>query len=98
MRCSSTETLDADDKFFCDVCQCLQEAQKRMKIKQLPQVLCLHLKRFKYIEQHDRSLPALSPDVADQQSRMIQASITISHNDNGEVHGLAEVAAWGAIV
>ena len=54
MRCSSTETLDADDKFFCDVCQCLQEAQKRMKIKQLPQVLCLHLKRFKYIEQHDR--------------------------------------------
>ena len=54
LLCSSTETLDADDKFFCDVCQCLQEAQKRMKIKQLPQVLCLHLKRFKYIEQHDR--------------------------------------------
>ena len=30
--CSSTETLDAEDKFFCDTCQCLQEAQKRMKV------------------------------------------------------------------
>ncbi|KAK9808564.1 hypothetical protein WJX73_009169 [Symbiochloris irregularis] len=51
---SSTETLDADDKFFCDKCQCLQEAQKRMKVKMLPRILCLHLKRFKYIEQYDR--------------------------------------------
>lgn len=51
---SSTETLDAEDKFFCDHCQCLQEAQKRMKVKQLPRILCLHLKRFKYIEQYDR--------------------------------------------
>jgi ubiquitin carboxyl-terminal hydrolase 12/46 len=42
--------LDRDDKFFCDTCCCLQEAQKRMKLKQLPQCLCLHLKRFKYIE------------------------------------------------
>lgn len=52
--CSSLETLDADDKFFCDTCQSYQEAQKRMKIKHLPLVLCLHLKRFKYIEQQDR--------------------------------------------
>ena len=59
--CSSTETLDAEDKFFCDVCQCLQEAQKRMKIDQLPPVLCLHLKRFKYIEQHDRCVLEDSP-------------------------------------
>ena len=51
---SKTETLDAEDKFFCERCQCLQEAQKRMKVKQLPQILCLHLKRFKYIEQFDR--------------------------------------------
>ena len=52
--CSSLETLDADDKFFCDTCQSYQEAQRRMKIKKLPPVLCLHLKRFKYIEQYER--------------------------------------------
>ncbi|KAL4451497.1 hypothetical protein ABPG75_007159 [Micractinium tetrahymenae] len=51
---SSTETLDADDKFFCDKCGCLQEAQKRMRLAQLPPVLCLHLKRFKYIESMGR--------------------------------------------
>ena len=53
--CSATETLDAEDKFSCDTCGCLQEAQKRIKIKQLPNILCLHLKRFKYIEDLQRS-------------------------------------------
>ncbi|WOK97636.1 ubiquitin carboxyl-terminal hydrolase 3 [Canna indica] len=51
---SSTETLMADDKFFCDKCRSLQEAQKRMKIKKPPNVLVIHLKRFKYIEQLGR--------------------------------------------
>ena len=51
---SATEKLESEDKFFCDKCRGLQEAQKWMKIKALPRVLCLHLKRFKYIEQLDR--------------------------------------------
>lgn len=51
---SSTETLNAEDKFFCDKCCSLQEAQKRMKIKKSPQILVIHLKRFKYIEQLSR--------------------------------------------
>jgi ubiquitin carboxyl-terminal hydrolase 12/46 len=49
-RFSSNETLDAADKFSCDACACKQEAQKRMRIAKLPPVLCLHLKRFKYVE------------------------------------------------
>lgn len=47
---SSTETLNRDDKFLCDNCNGLQEAQKGMKVKELPKVLALHLKRFKYVE------------------------------------------------
>jgi ubiquitin carboxyl-terminal hydrolase 12/46 len=47
---SSSETLCHKDKFFCDTCSSLQEAEKRMKIKKLPNVLALHLKRFKFIE------------------------------------------------
>ncbi|KAF3572323.1 hypothetical protein F2Q69_00062865 [Brassica cretica] len=50
----STETLHAEDKFFCDKCCSLQEAQKRMKIKKPPHILVIHLKRFKYIEQLGR--------------------------------------------
>jgi len=48
---SEVETLAKGDKFYCDRCCSLQEAQKRMKIKKLPQILVVHLKRFKYIEQ-----------------------------------------------
>ncbi|XP_073047902.1 ubiquitin carboxyl-terminal hydrolase 4-like isoform X2 [Primulina eburnea] len=51
---SSTETLNAEDKFFCDKCCSLQEAQKRMKIKKPPHILVIHLKRFKYMEQLNR--------------------------------------------
>lgn len=51
---SDTETLNGEDKFFCDKCCSYQEAQKRMKVKSTPRVLALHLKRFKYIEQLGR--------------------------------------------
>ncbi|KAF4604701.1 hypothetical protein EYR40_003479 [Pleurotus pulmonarius] len=45
---SASEMLCQKNKFFCDSCCDLQEAEKRMKIKRLPNVLALHLKRFKY--------------------------------------------------
>ena len=48
---SSTELLEKQDKFFCDACCSLQEAERRMRIKRLPRILALHLKRFKYVEQ-----------------------------------------------
>eukprot|EP01126_Amoeba_proteus_P026589 TRINITY_DN2633_c0_g1_i9.p1 TRINITY_DN2633_c0_g1~~TRINITY_DN2633_c0_g1_i9.p1 ORF type:complete len:126 (+),score=8.06 TRINITY_DN2633_c0_g1_i9:605-982(+) len=47
---SSTETLGNKNKFYCDHCSTLQEAQKRMKIQRLPKVLIIQLKRFKYSE------------------------------------------------
>ncbi|ORY95321.1 hypothetical protein BCR43DRAFT_492794 [Syncephalastrum racemosum] len=48
---SASETLCHKNKYFCDVCRGLQEAERRMKIKKLPNILALHLKRFKYQEQ-----------------------------------------------
>jgi hypothetical protein len=51
---SSTEMLSCENKFFCDACGCLQEAQKRMKIKTLPPCLIFHLKRFKYLKHLNR--------------------------------------------
>ena len=48
---SKVETLTGNDKFLCDFCGCKQEAQKRVLIKQLPNVLVCHLKRFKFQEQ-----------------------------------------------
>lgn len=51
---SETETLQGDQKYFCETCSSKQEAQKRMRIKRLPQMLALHLKRFKYVDQLSR--------------------------------------------
>ncbi|KAJ3196812.1 hypothetical protein HDU82_001649 [Entophlyctis luteolus] len=51
---STSETLCAKDKFYCENCKSLQEAEKRMKIKSLPNILAVHLKRFKYVEQLQR--------------------------------------------
>jgi len=53
---SNTETLCSDNKFQCDSCCTLQEAHKRMRIKKLPTILALHLKRFKYMEQYNRHI------------------------------------------
>jgi ubiquitin C-terminal hydrolase len=49
-RFAATETLAGPDKFFCDGCGCPQEAARRLRVAAAPPVLCLHLKRFKYVE------------------------------------------------
>lgn len=51
---SAEEMLCERNKFHCDNCGGLQEAEKRMKIKRLPKILALHLKRFKYTEDMSR--------------------------------------------
>lgn len=43
---SESEMLHGRNKFFCDACASLQEAEKRMKIRHAPNILALHLKRF----------------------------------------------------
>ncbi|OAA60999.1 ubiquitin hydrolase [Niveomyces insectorum RCEF 264] len=51
---SAEEMLCERNKFHCDNCGGLQEAEKRMKIKRLPKILALHLKRFKYAEDYTK--------------------------------------------
>lgn len=51
---SKSEMLQQRDKYSCERCCSLQEAEKRMKIKKLPNILALHLKRFKYQEDLQR--------------------------------------------
>lgn len=46
----TTETLTGDQKYFCEHCGCKVEAHKRMRIKSLPKILCVQLKRFKFQE------------------------------------------------
>lgn len=51
---SAEEMLCERNKFQCDQCGGLQEAERRVKLKRLPKVLTLHLKRFEYTEDFSR--------------------------------------------
>jgi len=97
---SSVETLSRGDKFFCDKCCSLQEAQKRMKIKKLPKILVIHLKRFKFIEQlqqykklnhrvafpHEFVIQNTSNDALDPERRYELFAVVI-HVGSGPNHG-----------
>ena len=97
---SAPESLDDDNKFFCDACDSLQQATKRMRIKRLPSVLALHLKRFKFVEELGRfrklshriayPLELKLPNVtewADDPDRLYRLYAVIVHAGSGPNHG-----------
>jgi hypothetical protein len=42
------DTLEQRDRYHCDRCRERVEARKHMTVSRLPEVLCLHLKRFSH--------------------------------------------------
>eukprot|EP00123_Amoebidium_parasiticum_P004565 comp15853_c0_seq1/m.13180 comp15853_c0_seq1/g.13180 ORF comp15853_c0_seq1/g.13180 comp15853_c0_seq1/m.13180 type:complete len:493 (-) comp15853_c0_seq1:268-1746(-) len=97
---SETEYLQGEHKYFCDKCCSLQEAQKRMRIKKLPPILALHLKRFKYIEELQRykklSYRVVFPmelklfntsDDAENPDQMYDLFAVVIHVGSGPNHG-----------
>lgn len=47
------ELLNGTNKFYCNQCSGLQEAERVVGLKQLPCTLALHLKRFEYSEEQN---------------------------------------------
>jgi len=45
---TEVEELSDSDKYFCANCKTHQKSTKRFSIQRLPNVLCLHLKRFRW--------------------------------------------------
>ncbi|KAI8834495.1 hypothetical protein BC829DRAFT_365611 [Chytridium lagenaria] len=78
---STSETLCQKDKFFCDTCSSLQEAEKRMKIKKLPNILAVHLKRFKYQEKLQRHVKLSYRVVFPMELRLFQYAMTPVDSD-----------------
>ncbi|KAL9093834.1 MAG: hypothetical protein Q9165_003757 [Trypethelium subeluteriae] len=97
---SEEEMLCERNKFHCDNCGGLQEAEKRMKIKRLPRVLALHLKRFKYTEDFNRLHKLFhrvvfpyhlrlfnTTDDADDPDRLYELYAVVVHIGGGPYHG-----------
>ncbi|KAF2869342.1 hypothetical protein BDV95DRAFT_577115 [Massariosphaeria phaeospora] len=97
---SEEEMLCERNKFHCDNCGGLQEAEKRMKIKRLPRILALHLKRFKYTEDLQRLQKLFhrvvypyylrlfnTTDDADDPDRLYELYAVVIHIGGGPYHG-----------
>ena len=97
---SEEEMLCERNKFHCDNCGGLQEAEKRMKIKRLPRVLALHLKRFKYTEDLQRLQKLFhkvvypfhlrlfnTTDDAEDPDRIYELYAVVVHIGGGPYHG-----------
>ncbi|OJJ49301.1 hypothetical protein ASPZODRAFT_1450822 [Penicilliopsis zonata CBS 506.65] len=97
---SAEEMLCERNKFHCDNCGGLQEAEKRMKIKRLPRVLALHLKRFKYTEDLQRLQKLFhrvvypyhlrlfnTTDEAEDPDRLYELYAVVVHIGGGPYHG-----------
>ncbi|KAK4058468.1 hypothetical protein OIO90_000629 [Microbotryomycetes sp. JL221] len=78
---SASEMLCQRNKFSCDTCCGLQEAEKRMKIKKLPNILALHLKRFKYEESLQRHVKLTYRVVFPFELRLFNTSDHVANPD-----------------
>jgi ubiquitin carboxyl-terminal hydrolase 9/13 len=100
LKFSQEEMLCERNKFYCDQCCGLQEAEKRMKIKRLPKILALHLKRFKYTDELQRlhklfhlvSYPFYlrllnTTDDAEEPDRLYELYAVCVHIGGGPYHG-----------
>ncbi|CAE7349073.1 usp33 [Symbiodinium natans] len=47
-RYCAPEYLGGKDQYFCERCKRKNDCEKRMVFKELPEVLCIHLKRFRF--------------------------------------------------
>jgi ubiquitin carboxyl-terminal hydrolase 9/13 len=97
---SEEEMLCEKNKFHCDRCGGLQEAERRMKIKRPPKILALHLKRFKYTEDLQRLQKLFhrvvypyhlrlfnTTDDADDPDRLYELYAVVVHIGGGPYHG-----------
>ncbi|KAF1810541.1 cysteine proteinase [Eremomyces bilateralis CBS 781.70] len=97
---SEEEMLCERNKFHCDNCGGLQEAEKRMKVKRLPRILALHLKRFKYTEDLQRLQKLFhrvvypyhlrlfnTTDDAEDPDRLYELYAVVVHLGGGPYHG-----------
>lgn len=100
LRFSEEEMLCERNKFHCDRCGGLQEAEKRMRLKRLPKILALHLKRFKFTDDmqrmqklfHHVSYPYYlrllnTTDSSEESDKLYELYAIVVHIGGGAYHG-----------
>ncbi|CAI4060233.1 hypothetical protein N7582_001569 [Saccharomyces uvarum] len=92
------EMLNGVNKFYCNKCYGLQEAERIVGLKQVPYILSLHLKRFKYSEEQNSNIKLFNKiryplrlDVSStfdtSVSKRYELSGVVIHMGSGPQHG-----------
>ncbi|GMK53853.1 hypothetical protein CspeluHIS016_0104390 [Cutaneotrichosporon spelunceum] len=96
---SHSEMLCSTNKFYCETCCGLVEAQRRMRIKSLPNILGLHLKRFRQDDMgrlHKLFYRVTFPlslrvpcttEETEKAERLYELFAVVVHIGNGPTHG-----------
>lgn len=85
---SRLETLTHQNKFYCNSCSSLQEAVKTIKIKSLPEILVINLKRFKYDDKLDKMVKLFDSISYPLKLRLFNTTITTDGDSGFQLYEL----------
>lgn len=71
------EILNGSNKFYCNQCYALQEAERLVEIEKLPRTLAINLKRFKYVEEQNANIKLFN-------KIYYPATLNVSTRDNSD--------------
>lgn len=90
---SKLETLNHQNKFYCNTCSSLQEAVKTIKLKKTPEVLVINFKRFKYDDKLDRMVKLF--DSISYPLKLRLFNTTSQSNDNPQCQANPDFSLYG---
>lgn len=79
---SKLETLNHQNKFYCNTCLSLQEAVKTIKLKKTPEILVINFKRFKYDDKLDRMVKLFDSVLYPMKLRLFNTTTKDKQGDN----------------
>lgn len=92
---SKLETLNHQNKFYCNNCLSLQEAVKTIKLKKTPEVLVINFKRFKYDEQLDRLVKLFDSILYPLKLRLMNTTSNSTDKKPGEANPADDFSLYG---
>lgn len=95
---SKLETLNHQNKFYCNTCLLLQEAVKTIKLKKTPEILVINFKRFKYDPKLDRMVKLFDCILYPMNLRLFNTTDQKSANGNDQQSSFTLYRLYGLVV
>lgn len=95
---SKLETLNHQNKFYCNTCLSLQEAVKTIKLKKTPEILVINFKRFKYDDKLDRMVKLFDSILYPLKLRLFNTTSAGKQTDNAKPEDFSLYGLYALVV